>query len=67
MENTDEINVFDEDWDTLVVLNACRYDMFESTSRLDGSLSSYISPRYSLCHGQPATRTKPCSIGYPAS
>jgi hypothetical protein len=42
-ENTDGVSVFDEDWDTLVVLDACRYDMFESTSRLDGSLSSRLS------------------------
>ncbi|AUX10568.1 hypothetical protein AArcSl_2957 [Halalkaliarchaeum desulfuricum] len=32
--------MFNEDWDTLVVLDACRYDMFESTSQLDGRLSS---------------------------
>lgn len=43
VENTDGIDVFEEDWDTLVVLDACRYDMFESTNRLDGSLSSRIS------------------------
>ena len=42
-ENTLGITVFDEDWDTLVVLDACRYDMFESTSQLDGTLSSRIS------------------------
>jgi len=42
-ENSDGIEVFDEDWDTLVVLDACRYDMFESTNWLDGSLSSRIS------------------------
>jgi len=42
-ENTAGIDVFDEDWDTLVVLDACRYDMFESTSQLDGTLSSRIS------------------------
>ena len=42
-ENTSGITVFDEDWDTLVVLDACRYDMFESTSQLDGTLSSRIS------------------------
>jgi hypothetical protein len=35
--------VFDEDWDTLVVLDACRYDIFESTSQLKGTLSSRIS------------------------
>ena len=42
-ENTSGVTVFDKDWDTLVVLDACRYDMFESTSRLDGTLSSRIS------------------------
>jgi len=42
-ENTAGIDVFDEDWDTLVVLDACPYDMFESTSQLDGTLSSRIS------------------------
>jgi hypothetical protein len=42
-ENTSGIAVFDEDWDTLIVLDACRYDMFESTSQLDGTLSSRIS------------------------
>lgn len=41
--NSDGIEVFDEDWDTLVVLDACRYDMFESTNWFDGSLSSRIS------------------------
>ncbi|ERJ05405.1 Sulfatase domain containing protein [Halorhabdus tiamatea SARL4B] len=35
--------MFDEDWDTLVVLDACRYDMFESASQLEGTLSSRIS------------------------
>lgn len=42
-ENTSGITVFDEDWDTLVVLDACRYDMFQSTNQLDGSLSPRIS------------------------
>lgn len=41
--NTIGVDVFDEDWDTLVVLDACRYDMFESTSQLKGTLSSRIS------------------------
>jgi hypothetical protein len=39
-ENSDGVEVFDEDWDTLVVLDACRYDMFETTCELDGNLSS---------------------------
>jgi hypothetical protein len=42
-ENTDGVATFDEDWDTLVVLDACRYDMFESVSRLEGELSSRVS------------------------
>lgn len=42
-ENTDGIDVFDEDWDTLVVLDACRFDMFESVNTLDGTLTSKIS------------------------
>lgn len=41
--NTDGIHIFDQDWDILIVLDACRYDMFESTSHLTGSLSSKIS------------------------
>lgn len=42
-QNPGGIDVFDEDWDTLVVLDACRYDMFESVNQLDGTLSSQIS------------------------
>jgi hypothetical protein len=41
--NTAGVDVFKEDWDTLVVLDACRYDMFKSTSQLEGTLSSHIS------------------------
>lgn len=39
-ENQSGISVFDEDWDTLVVLDACRYDMFETENELEGDLSS---------------------------
>lgn len=39
-ENSVGIDVFAEDWDTLVVLDACRYDMFESIHEFDGTLSS---------------------------
>ncbi|SEV81724.1 alkaline phosphatase family protein [Natrinema salifodinae] len=42
-ENTDGVSVFDEDWDTLVVLDACRYDMFKSINNLDGTLMSRVS------------------------
>lgn len=41
--NPEGVDIFNEDWDTLVVLDACRYDMFESVSELDGTLSPRIS------------------------
>jgi len=34
---------FSEDWDTLVVLDACRYDAFAATSDLDGELDWKLS------------------------
>jgi hypothetical protein len=37
------IDVFDEDWDTLVILDACRYDMFEEVNHLEGNLTERIS------------------------
>lgn len=37
-------NVFDEDWDNLIILDACRYDYFAHHSDLPGELQS----RYSL-------------------
>lgn len=36
--NPEGIDVFAEDWDTLVILDACRYDMFERHSALPGRL-----------------------------
>ncbi|ELZ01819.1 hypothetical protein C481_09872 [Natrialba asiatica DSM 12278] len=39
-ENTYGIEVFDEDWDTLVILDACRYDMFEQINQIEGSLTA---------------------------
>lgn len=35
--------VMDEDWDTLVILDACRYDMFADRVPFDGTLESRIS------------------------
>jgi len=37
------INIPDADWDTLIILDACRYDVFKEHSRLNGSLSQMIS------------------------
>lgn len=42
-ENPDGVAVFDRDWDTLVVLDACRYDMFADVNQLDGDCSSVVS------------------------
>jgi len=41
--NTAGIDVFAQDWDNLVILDACRYDMFESHADLPGRLESRIS------------------------
>lgn len=41
--NPDGICIFEEDWDNLIILDACRYDTFESVSDLDGTLDSRIS------------------------
>jgi hypothetical protein len=36
-------HVVAEDWDTLILLDACRYDMFADVADLDGQLESRIS------------------------
>ena len=36
--NTSGARIMDEDWDTLVILDACRYDTFASRHRLPGRL-----------------------------
>lgn len=41
--NREGINVFDQDWDTLVILDACRFDMFENLNTLPGELECRIS------------------------
>ncbi len=39
----DGIDVMAEDWDNLIVLDACRYDVFESHNRIEGDLEEVIS------------------------
>lgn len=39
----DGIDVFAEDWDNLLILDACRYDSFAEQSTLDGTLESRTS------------------------
>lgn len=41
--NTDGVDVFAEDWDYLIILDACRYDMFAEQVDLPGMLESRIS------------------------
>lgn len=38
--NTRGIDIFDEDWDNLIVLDACRYDLFKEENDIDGVLES---------------------------
>lgn len=37
------VDIFAEDWDNLILLDACRYDMFESESSIQGELTSRYS------------------------
>lgn len=41
--NPEGIDIFQEDWDTLLILDACRYDEFESCSDLPGDLEQRTS------------------------
>ncbi len=41
--NSDGIDIFAEDWDTLVILDSCRYDTFADRCEFDGRLESRIS------------------------
>lgn len=41
--NTDGIDVFDEEWDNLLILDACRYDLFQEVESPDGKLESRVS------------------------
>jgi len=42
-EGNDGFYVMDEDWDNLLILDACRYDMFEQQHSLPGTLESRVS------------------------
>jgi len=37
------IKVMEKDWDNLIILDACRYDLFEEVNTTDGKLTSVIS------------------------
>ena len=38
MHNPHGVDVFEEDWDNLLILDACRFDMFETNADLPGDL-----------------------------
>lgn len=38
------MNLMEEDWDTAIILDACRYDLFERANTIDGDLEFRISP-----------------------
>ncbi|AJF24778.1 hypothetical protein SG26_03155 [Haloarcula sp. CBA1115] len=39
----DGVDIFTEDWDNLIILDACRYDEFERACEFDGVLESRLS------------------------
>lgn len=41
--NDDPVRVMEEDWDNLLILDACRYDTFSEENWLDGSLERRVS------------------------
>lgn len=41
--NDDPVDVMEEDWDNLLLLDACRYDTFADRNFIDGDLQSRIS------------------------
>jgi len=41
--NRDGVDIFAEDWDNLLILDACRYDMFADAIAMDGTLESRVS------------------------
>jgi hypothetical protein len=58
--NPNGVDIFDEDWDVLILLDACRYDAFEEHAELPGTLESRISRGSSsveFIHGNFASRT----------
>lgn len=38
------IDVMNQDWDNLIILDACRYDYFEQINDIEGELSKVVSP-----------------------
>lgn len=43
LRNRTGCSIMDQDWDNLIVLDACRYDLFQEANSLEGQLSSVVS------------------------
>lgn len=41
--NSDGISIFSEDWDNLIILDACRFDSFKECISIEGKLESRLS------------------------
>jgi len=41
--NEEGLDVFERDWDTLCILDACKYDLFEERNTLPGNLEKVVS------------------------
>lgn len=40
---SDGVDIFEEDWDNLVILDACRYDFFQDSCEIEGKLERRMS------------------------
>jgi hypothetical protein len=38
--NTDGVDIHEQDWDNLLILDACRFDYFDRYNEIDGDLQS---------------------------
>lgn len=48
--DTRGVSILDEDWDTLIILDACRYDVFKNTNDLGGELKKKRSIASATSH-----------------
>jgi hypothetical protein len=44
LQNKRATLVMDTDWDVIIILDGCRYDLFKKVNSMAGSLNSIISP-----------------------
>jgi len=41
--NTNGVDIFEKEWDNLIILDACRYDLFKQQTHISGNLEKEIS------------------------